>query len=459
MMMCLGEMATWLPLPGAIPQFCSRYVDPAMGFAVGWNQWYQCAITLCAEISAASLVIQYWDGAKDINVAAWISIIIILIIILNIFAVSIYGEAEFLFASLKIITIVGLLIMALCVDLGANPKGDRIGFRYWKNPGAMKPYIADGDSGRFFGLFSTLINAAFSYVGVESVACAAGEAANPRKNIPKACRRVFWRILFFYVLGALAIGVLVPYDNPMLLSAQKGHVKSAAASPWVIAINIAGIPVLPHIINAVILSSASSSANAFLYSGSRYLYALAQNRQAPRFLLTCSKSGVPYYCVMITASISLLTYMSCASGSSTVFQWFQNLTTIAGLFTWSAVCVSYIRFHRGLRDQGVDRDTLDFKGPFQPYCAWIALSFFSIIILFNGFDSWSPEFSVTNFLTAYLGIPIFFGLYLFWKVFKGTRLIPTSEIDIYNGKSALDSIQWPEKEPSNFFEKFWYWLA
>lgn len=235
------------------------------------------------------MVIQYWDGAKDINVAAWISIIIILIIVLNIFAVSIYGEAEFIFASLKIITIVGLLIMALCVDLGANPKGDRIGFRYWKDPGAMKTYIADGATGRFLGFFSTIINAAFAYVGVESVACAAGEAANPRKNIPKACRRVFWRILFFYVLGALAIGVLVPYTNPSLLSAQKAGVKSAAASPWVIAINIAGIPVLPHIINTVILSSASSSANAFLYSGSRYLYALAQNRQAPRFLLKCSK--------------------------------------------------------------------------------------------------------------------------------------------------------------------------
>jgi amino acid transporter len=162
---------------------------------------------------------------------------------------------------------------------------------------------------------------------------------------------------------------------------------------------------------------------------------------------------------MITASISLLTFMSCSSGSSTVFQWFQNLTTIAGLFTWSAVCVAYIRFHRGLRDQGVDRDTLDFKGPFQPYCAWIALAFFSVIIVFNGFDSWSPEFNVTNFLTAYLGIPIFFGLYIFWKVFKGTKLIPTWEIDIYSGKSALDSIQWPEKEPSNIFEKFWYWLA
>ena len=197
MMMSLGEMATWLPLPGAIPQFCARYVDDAMGFAVGWNNWYSAAITLCAEISAASTVIQFWHGAQGINVAAWISIIIVVVLCLNIFAVSIYGEAEFIFASIKIITIVGLLLMALVVDLGGGPTHDRLGFRYWNHPGAMKAYIADGDKGRFLGWFSVLVNAAFSYGGVEMVAVAAGEAENPRHNIPKAVRRVFWRVRNF----------------------------------------------------------------------------------------------------------------------------------------------------------------------------------------------------------------------------------------------------------------------
>src|SRR5213079_258097 len=162
-----------------------------------------------------------------------------------IFAVAIYGEAEFIFASIKIITIVGLLILALIIDLGGGPDHDRRGFRYWKNPGAMKEVIASGAKGRFLGWFSTLVNAAFSYGGVEMVACAAGEAANPRRNIPKAVKRVFWRILFFYVLGSLAIGVLVPYNDPRLLSAIKNKEAGAARSPWVIAIYRAGIPVLP----------------------------------------------------------------------------------------------------------------------------------------------------------------------------------------------------------------------
>ena len=222
--------------------------------------------------------------------AAWITIILVLILCLNLFAVSIYGEAEFCFAAVKIITIVGLILLALILDLGGGPDHDRIGFRYWKNPGAMKTYVSTTPTtGRFLGFFSTLVNAAFSYGGVETVAVAAGEAENPRHNIPKAVRRVFWRILFFYVLGSLAIGVLVPYNDSNLLSAQAAGANGAAQSPWVIAIDRARIKGLPSIINAVILTSASSSANSFLYTGSRYLYALAQNGQAPKFLLKCSK--------------------------------------------------------------------------------------------------------------------------------------------------------------------------
>ncbi|KAK5093108.1 hypothetical protein LTR70_004956 [Exophiala xenobiotica] len=307
MMMSLGEMATWLPLPGSIPQFATRYIEPAAGFATGWNTWYSNAITLCAEISAAATVIQYWEGARDINPAAWIGLILAIILFLNIFAVSIYGEAEFIFASIKIITIIGLLILCLIIDVGGVPGQKRLGFQYWNNPGAMKTYIASGNTGRFLGFWATMVNAAFSYGGVEMVAVAAGEAENPRHNIPKAVRRVFYRILCFYILGSLAIGLLVPYNDANLLQAIADGEPGAAASPWVIAIKRANIDALPSIINAVILTSATSSGNAFLYTGSRYLFALAQTKQAPRIFLKCTKNGVPYYCVLLTWSIGFLT--------------------------------------------------------------------------------------------------------------------------------------------------------
>ncbi|KAH4985888.1 hypothetical protein HBI38_135500 [Parastagonospora nodorum] len=459
MMQCLGEMGTWLPLPGSIPQYCARYADPALGFAAGWNNWYQYSITLCAEISAAALLINYWDQEQKYNPAIWITLIILLILGLNIFAVGIYGEAEFIFASIKIITMVGLLILGLIIMLGGAPDHDRRGFRYWKE-GAMKEYVGTGNTGRFTGLWSTLVNAAFSYGGVEMVCVAAGEAANPRKNIPKAVRRVVWRILFFYILGSFFIGVIISSNDPQLTNSEA---QGAQKSPWVIAMKIASIPVLPHIINAVILTSATSAGNAFLYTGSRYLFGIAQNGHAPKFLLKCSKAGVPYYCVGITCSVSLLTYLSVSTGANKVFLWFQNLTTIAQLFTWSSICFTYIRFRKALAAQGVDRSTLLFSAPFQPYATWFAFTYFVLIIVFNGFKvftttPWGSD-ELTAFFTAYVGIAIFGLLFAFWKIFKRTKMVDPAHADIWSGKAALDAEVWPEQIPRNMLERFWFWLC
>ncbi|KAL1894240.1 hypothetical protein Sste5346_006026 [Sporothrix stenoceras] len=449
MMNCLGEMATWLPLPGAIPQYCARYVDPAMGFAVGWNMWYLSAIAICAEISAASILVGFWN--ETITPAAWISIIIPIVILLNIFAVSVYGEAEFVFAAVKVIAILGLLIMSVVIDLGGSPTHDRLGFRYWYNPGPpMKELVAKGNTGRFLGLFSTLLYASFSFGGIEMVAVAAGEAENPRRNIPRAVKRLFWRIVSFYVLGSLAIGVLVPSDSPEL----------GITSPWVIAANHAHIKVLPSIINAVIVTSAASSANAFLFVGSRYLFALAQNKQAPRVFLKCTKRGIPIYGVGFTAIWTGLTYMTVAASASTVFFWFVNLGTIAALMTWVSILVAYLRFRTALIAQNVDRNTLHFKSAFQPFTAWFALCYFVMIVFFNGWETFTTgNWSTSNFITAYIGLPIYFGLYAFWKIFKKTKAVEPANADLWTGKAALDAEEWPEVPPRNWVERVWGWVV
>lgn len=218
----------------------------------------------------------------------WITIVIVSILLLNSIAVGIFGEVEFIFIILQS-ALLGLLLLSLVLDLGGAPTHDRLGFQYWNHPGAMKPYLASGSFDRFLSFLSVSINASFSYGGIELAAVAAGEAKNPRRNLPKAVRRTFWRILFFYVLGSLAIACLVPYNSPNLLSAQKANASGAARSPWAIAITEAGIGGLPSLINAVILSSAISASNEWLFAGSRYLYALAANRNAPGIFLRCSK--------------------------------------------------------------------------------------------------------------------------------------------------------------------------
>ncbi|KAK6373324.1 hypothetical protein LTS17_008344 [Exophiala oligosperma] len=444
MMQCLGEMASLLPLPGMVAHLGARFVDPAFGFAIGWNQWYNCAIAISAETSAAVVLIQFWT---DINPAAWITVILVALVVLNVITVGVYGEAEFLFATIKILTIVGLLIMALCLDLGGGPSHDRLGFRYWKHPGPMNEYIAKGSTGRFLGLFNTLINAAFAFGGAEQVAVAAGETKNPTRNIPKAIRRVFWRLLIFYCMGSFAVGVLVPSDNPNLL-----YGTGIAQSPWIVAIRSAGIPVLPHIINAVLVTSASSAANADLYTGSRYLYALAVQGQAPRIFLKCTKRGVPIYCVGVTASIGLLTYMTVSSGGADVFKWFSSLVSIAYLLTWFSICLAYTRFRRALLLHNIDRDTLPFKSPFQPYLAWGGVVFFGMVLIFNGFAVFTRgNWDTRNFISAYIGLPIFITFYLVWKLAKKTQIVPIQDIDLWTGR--VDVIEQDPTEERGILQK------
>ncbi|KAL6825168.1 amino acid permease/ SLC12A domain-containing protein [Trichoderma camerunense] len=454
MMRCLGEMTTWIPLPGATPRFCSRFVDEALGFAVGWNQWYNCAITVCAEISAAAAVIQFWNDT--ISPAVWISIILVLIFIFNLIDVGVFGEVEFVFSCIKIVALVGLLILSLVIDLGGGPTHDRLGFRYWKNPGAMVEYIVSGDTGRFLGLFNAIINAGFAFAGIEMIAVAAGETENPRHNIPKAVNRLFWRILFFYVLGTLAVGVLVPYTDDRLLNGGAG----VASSPWVIGISRAGIKVLPHIINAVVLVSAASAGNALLYSGSRYLLALAEGGQAPKFLLKCTKRGVPIYCVLCTGALAPLTYMAVSSDSAKVFSWFANLVTTAALFTWCSICIAYMGFDRALRAQGINRkEELAFGGRFQPYLSYISLGFFIIVLIFNGFSVFiHGHWDLKSFIVSYIGIPIFLTLFFGWKIIKKTKFRNAKEIDLDTGRQLDESTEYEEKS-KNLVDRLWAWAA
>lgn len=162
--------------------------------------------------------------------------------------------------------------------------------------------------------------------------------------------------------------------------------------------------------------------------------------------------------------MSLLTYMSCSSGSQAVFQWFQNLTAITAILTWMSISFAYIKFHSALRAQGISRDTLVFKSRFQPYTAWFSLCFFAIIALFNGFytfPSKTKSFDRNDFITAYIGIPLYCGLYLFWKVYRKTRWVKPEEADIQTGKAALDAADshWPERKANNWWEKIWYFIA
>jgi yeast amino acid transporter len=381
----LGEMATYLPLKGiSIPYLVERFVEPSLAFASGWNYWYAYAMLVGAEASAGAILLDYWKTPVPCGV--WITIILLVTLGLNIFAVEIFGEAEFWFASIKFITIMGLILVSLVIMLGGAPNGERIGFRYWHEPGAINPYLVPGDTGRFLAFWTAFVRAGFAFItSPELIALAAGETIAPRRNIPKAARRFVWRLAIFYGLGSLMVGVIVPSDNPNLLSPDS----NANASPWVIGIQIAGIAVLNHIINAAILTSAWSAGNAFLYSGSQVLYSLALNGQAPKFFARTTKRGVPWVAVLATWAVGLLAYLNVSNDGATVFEWFMNISTISGFIAWVVVMVTYLRFRSALHFHGL-LHTLPFKTPLQPYSTYFFIVLLSVLTITNGFYVFFP---------------------------------------------------------------------
>ena len=456
----LGEMATYLPLPGSTPVFAARYVDEALGFTLGWNYWYQFAIGIPIEISAAAVVIDYWPNV--VPTAVWITILFVPMLIINLFPVRIYGEVEFVFGAIKLTTIIGLILLMLIITCGGGPSHYAIGFQYWVVPGPMLEYLETGSLGRFLAFWKVFISATFAFGGSEMVVIAAGETENPRRNIPKAVRRVFWRILIFYVLSILLVSMCVSANDPDLLNAISASASGAAASPFVIAIQNAGIVGLPSLINAVILSSAWSAGNSYVYASSRILYATALDGKAPAFL-KYERFGVPYGAVAVTALLGCLVYLNVGVGTATeVFFWFANISSVSTLIVWASIAVTYLRFHAGLKHNRISRDELPFKSPMQPFLAWFALWFCVLIALFNGFDCFFPgKFSAKTFLPPYIDIPIFLALFLGYKIVKRTQFVRVHDMDFWSGKAEIDRLEstWPVVQPRNFLQRMWFWIA
>ncbi|PQE28497.1 amino acid permease protein [Rutstroemia sp. NJR-2017a WRK4] len=384
------------------------------------------------------------DGFKTkTNPAVWITVFLVVIVALNFCQVKLYGESEVIFASMKIALIIGLIIAGLVVDLGGGPKGDRIGFRYWRTPGAFNDYLVPGNTGKFLAFWSSLISAAFSYGNIQVVALSGTETANPRKIIPDATKKTFFRVFFFYVLSILIVGMIVPYTSEALSSSTG----TAASSPFVIAFKAAGIKVLPSIINAVVCTSAISSGSACIFLASRTLYGLAADGHAPKIFLRCNRQGTPFLAVALSVLPSPLVYMVVSNKAALVFSWFVNITTVAGLIGWVIIQITYLRFYYALLRQGISRDALPYQSPFQPYVAWITGFIVFLVIFFSGYAVFFPgNFTASGFLTYYINIAIFVALYVFFKIFLKSKIIPLESI---NFDAEFESIRrWRESSES-----------
>ncbi|OAA67483.1 Amino acid/polyamine transporter I [Cordyceps fumosorosea ARSEF 2679] len=420
----LGEASALLPVTGSFVRHAEFLVDPAWGFAVGWNLVYGNLLSIPSEITAICVLFQFWT---DINPSVWIVTFVALTVGVGACVVRVFGEVEFFFALLKIALVVFLVILGLVIDLGGVPGTPALYFKYWSSPGPFVEYIAAGNWGRFLGYWSVMTSAVFSFAGVESIAMAGAETRNPRKAIPAACRNVFWRILLFYMLAIFVVGLLVASDDPRL----DGAGDSVTQSPFVIAAQAAHLPAIPSVVNAILISSAWSSANQALLSGTRALYALALEGQAPAVFLRTTRWGVPWACVALFAVFALLSFMSLSAGALDAFYWFVSLTAAGVLVSWIAILVNHLRLRRALRVQGFPATRLPWHNAWTPYASAWALGMCVVILLTGGFRVFTKgNWSAQSFVSSYLDIPLVAAAYLIWKRVKRTKVVKLSEIPL-----------------------------
>ncbi|EPX6958965.1 amino acid permease [Listeria monocytogenes] len=420
LMTSLGEMATYMPVSGSFSTYASRFVDPAFGFALGWNYWFNWAITLAVDISTAAIIVQFWLP----NTPAWLwsAIFLILIFGLNALSVKAYGESEYWFSIIKVATVIIFLIVGVLTIVGILG-GEVIGFSNFTAGDA--PF-----KGGFFAILGTFLIAGFSFQGTEMVGIAAGESATPETSVPKAIKQVFWRILLFYIFAIFIIGMIIPYTNPNLLSAEATDV---AISPFTLVFEKAGLAFAASVMNAVILTSVLSAGNSGLYASTRMLWAMARDKKAPKFLGKVNRRGIPMAALIVTTIVGAMTFITTLTENGTViYTWLLSASGLTGFIAWVGIAISHYRFRKAFIKQGHDLSELKYKAKFFPFGPILALILCILVIVGQDYAAFlKPEFTNPTWWQkigiSYIGLPIFLVFWLSFKFTNKTKVIPLED--------------------------------
>ncbi|MNO52161.1 Lysine-specific permease [compost metagenome] len=418
LMTSLGELATYVPDSGSFETYASRFVDPSLGFAMGWNFWYNWAITIAAELSAATLIIKYWF--PESSSLLWSILFLAVILGLNVLSVKGYGESEYWFATIKVAVVIIFLIVGLLIILGIMG-GEAVGFKNFTAGDA--PF-----HGGFFTFLGVFMAAGFSFQGTEMIGVAAGESHNPREHVPRAIRQVFWRIMIFYILAIFVIGLLIPYTDPNLL---KGGIENIGVSPFTLVFEKAGLAFAASVMNAVILTSVLSAGNSGMYASSRVLYSLAKRGKAPKALAKLNSRGVPINALLLTTLIGMAAFFASFFGDGVVYNWLLNASGMCGFITWLGIAISHYRFRRAFKAQGRDLKELPYKAKWFPFGPIFAFVLCIIVILGQNTAIFTGEaINWYGLIVTYISIPLFVILWLGYKWMKGTKVIPLKECDL-----------------------------
>lgn len=417
LMISLGEMATYLPVPGSFGTYASRYVDPAFGFALGWNYWFNWAITLAAELVAGALIMKYWF--PEIPAIVWSALFLTALFLMNYLSTRSFGESEYFFSSMKVITVFVFLFVGTMLILGIG--GTSPGFENWTRGEA--PFV-----GGFGSIMAIFMVAGFSFQGTELIGVAAGESEDPEKNIPKAIHSIFWRILLFYIGAFVVIGFLIPYDDPNLLNSS---VENVAISPFTLVLDRFGFAFAASFINAIILTAVLSAGNSGLYASTRMLYAMAKAGDAPKIFTKLNSRGVPVPALLATAAFGVFAFLTSLIGEGTAYNWLINISGMSGFIAWLGIAIAHYRFRRAFHAQGKSLDAIPFKALFYPFGPIFATILCLIIIAGQNYTAFTGDtIDWYGASVAYIGIPVFLLVYAAYKSKYKTHVIPLKEVNL-----------------------------
>ncbi|MGN0711152.1 MAG: amino acid permease [Anaerovoracaceae bacterium] len=422
MMTALGELAAKYPVPGAFTAYANRFVDKAWGFINGWAYWFGSSMTVAAELIAGAIIVKYWFPGT--NSSLWAMLFLAILLVINLFSVKGFGEAEFWFAGIKVVVTILFLITGVLMIVGIINAGEDAGFHNW--------VLDAGEDGKapflngIGGIVGILMVAAFSFSNTELVGLSAAESANPKEDIPKAIHSVFWRLMIFYLGTIFVVATLIPFTEPSLLDAAEDNI---AASPFTIIFRNAGLSAAASIMNAVILTSVLSCGNSSLYGASRTMQHMAASGDAPKFFAKTSKNGVPVRAIMLTVVIAASAFVASLIGDGRAYTAAYYLCGIAGVYNWLTISVAHYRFRKGWVAQGHTLDELDYKSPFYPFGSWFCIVV-CIAVCF-GANWWVfQNFNWFDFLTCYAIIPLSIVMFFVYKKKKQTVWIKYEDMDL-----------------------------
>ncbi|KAI5276389.1 AAT family amino acid transporter [Aureobasidium subglaciale] len=447
MMQALAEMSVLYPINGAFAMYICRFVDPSFGFACAWEYAISWLTVLPYEISAAVNIIHYWEGSLSVNASAFIVPLLVALVVIQFFGVRGYGEVEYVLSVIKILACVGFMILGVIIDTGGIP-GDPSGRGYIGGSIISQNTFRNG----FHGFCSVFVTAAFAYTGTELTGLAAAETINPKKEIPKASKQVIFRIIIFYGVNLLLIGLVVPSD-PEIYS---GPGSSSRYSPFVLAIKLAGIKVLPSIFNAVILIAVMSVANSCTFGSTRTIQALAANGMAPKILAYVDKKGRPLNVIILQVLFGCLAFINLAPNGGDIFGWLLALSGLSILFIYGGIGLAHVRFRAAWKLNGHTLDELPYKASAGVWGSYFVMLITVLALLAQFYVALypigGPNLNASAWFQSYLAGPLLVFLYFLWKVYSWFKRpadrplwIKTSDIDIYTGMREIERLSDDER--------------